>query len=157
IGILIAIWVGNIPIFNRFLNQDVTTFNGRTLLWQAMLDHFDPKQLLGHGLKASNLLLVNLRVSINGNLIAVAPSNLFLGTLYDHGIIGLGLLLTMLAGLFITIAKGILRTKGEQRILFAVALAILVSVFLQSFEQDDFWVQAIGIYFWTIMALPYCR
>jgi O-antigen ligase len=151
------VWIGGVPIFGRFLNQDVTTFNGRTLLWQALLDHFDPKQILGHGLNASSQLLVDLRVSLNGGLIATSPSNLFLGTLYDHGIIGLGLLVVMLVALLISVVKGILRARGEQRMLFVVALVILVSVFLQSFEQDDLWTQAIGVYFWVTMALPFSR
>jgi putative peptidoglycan lipid II flippase len=153
IGILITMWVGGLPIFSRFLNQDLTTFNGRTLLWQALFDYFDPKELLGNGLDASRQLLTTLPVG----QIATAPSNLFLGTLYDHGIIGLGFLLVMQMALLISVVRGILRTKGEQRTLFGVALAILVSVLLQSLEQDDFWVQAIGIYFWVIMALPFSR
>ncbi|HEX6478395.1 MAG TPA: murein biosynthesis integral membrane protein MurJ [Ktedonobacteraceae bacterium] len=157
IGTLIVIWVGDLPIFSRFLNQDVTTLNGRTLLWQALLDHFDPKQLLGYGLGASNELLTRLQVRLNGDLISTAPSNLFLTTLYDHGIIGLGLLLVMLIAVFIGIIKGILRTKGNQRLLFAVALAVLINVVLQLFEVDDFWEHAIGIYFWIIMALPFSR
>lgn len=157
IGMLIVIWAGGIPIFSRFLNQDLITLNGRTLLWQALLDHFDPKQLLGNGLNASNQLLANLQVSLNGGVIATAPSNLFLGTLYDHGIIGLGLLLAMLMAVLISIIKGILTTRGEQRLLFSVALAILVNVVLQSLEVDDFWTHAIGIYFWVIMALPFSR
>ena len=153
IGVLVAMWVGDVPIFNRFLNQDVTTFNGRTVLWQTLLDHFDPKQLLGNGLSASHQLLATLPVG----LIATAPSNLFLGTLYDHGIIGLGLLMVMLVAVFIGIVRGILKTKGEQRMLFGVALAVFVSVVLQSLEQDDLWTQAIGIYFWVIMVLPFSR
>jgi putative peptidoglycan lipid II flippase len=153
IGILIAMWVGGVPIFSRFLNQDLTTFNGRTLLWQTLFDYFEPRELLGNGLDASRQLLATLPVG----QIATAPSNLFLGTLYDHGLIGLGLLLVMQMALLISIVRGILRTKGEQRMLFGVALAILVSVLLQSLEQDDFWVQAIGIYFWVIMALPFSR
>jgi murein biosynthesis integral membrane protein MurJ len=157
LGVLLVMWMGDIPIFDRFLNQDVGTFNGRTLLWRALLDHFDPKQLLGNGLTASSQLLARLQVSLNGGLIANAPSNIFLGTLYDHGIIGLGLLLVMLIALLIGIIKGVRRTKGEQRMLFVVALAILVSVVLQLLEQDDFWVRAIGIYFWVIIALPFSR
>lgn len=151
----IVVSAGNIPIFNRFFNQDVITLNGRILLWQALLDHFHPEQLLGNGMHASNLLLADLRVGLNGGLIATAPSNLFLGTLYDHGIIGLGLLLIVLAVLLVGIIKGIVKTKGEQRALFAVALAVLVSVFLQLFEVDDLWTQAIGVYFWIMMALPF--
>ena len=153
IGTLIITWVVGIPILGRFLNQDVGTLNGRTLLWQSLFDYFDPKQLLGNGLDAANELLAKLPVAD----IATAPSNLFLGTLYDHGIIGLGLLLAMLTAVFISIVKGISRTKGQQRMLFAVGLVILGSVFVQLFEQDDFWSKAIGVYFWIIMAMPLAR
>jgi murein biosynthesis integral membrane protein MurJ len=151
----LVISVGSISIFDRFFNQDVITLNGRTLLWQALLDHFHPEQLLGNGIHASNLLLINLHVGLNGGLIATAPSNLYLGTLYDHGIIGLSLLLIMLAALLVGIIKGIFKKNGEQRALFVVALSVLVSVFLQLFEVDDLWIQAIGVYFWMVMALPF--
>jgi putative peptidoglycan lipid II flippase len=154
IGILMITWIAGIPILARFLDHDVGTLNGRTVLWQALFDRFDPKELLGHGLMASNGVLANLPI---GEDIANAPSNLFLATLYDHGIIGLGLLLAMLAAILIGIIKGIFRTKGEQRILFSTALAILISVLLQLIEQDDLWSQEIGIYFWIIMALPFSR
>jgi O-antigen ligase len=154
IGILLITWIAGIPILARFLDHDVGTLNGRTLLWQTLLDRFDPEELLGHGLNASNGVLATLPI---GEDIANAPSNLFLGTLYDHGIIGLGLLLAMLTSMFISIIKGILRTKEEQRFLFVTALSILISVFLQLIEQDDLWSQEIGIYFWLIMALPFSR
>jgi len=142
----------NIPIFSRFLNGDLTSFNNRIYLWQALLSHFHPGQLLGNGLQASNILLTNL---YGGLIVATAPSNLFIGTLYDHGIIGLLLLILIFTTLFITIIRGILKTRGEQRLLFVVALSILVSVLFQSIEADDFWTQAIGLYFWIIMALPF--
>jgi murein biosynthesis integral membrane protein MurJ len=154
-SVVILVSAGNTSIFGRFLNQDVTTLNGRTLLWQALLSHFHPDQLLGNGLGASNILLTNLQVGLNGGLIATAPSNLYLGILYDHGIIGLALLLLMFAVLFIGIVRGIRGTKGDQRLLFVVALSILVNVLIQSVEVDDFWTQAIGLYFWIIMALPF--
>ena len=143
--------MGNVPIFDRFLNQDLATFNGRTYLWQALLDHFDPTQLLGNGLQASNILLTNLRVGS----IATASSNLFIGTLYDHGIIGVILLALVFIALFTSLIVGIRKATGGQRMLYAAALAAFVNMLFQSQESNDFWTQAIGIYFWIIMALPF--
>ncbi len=95
--------VGHIAIFSRFFNSDLLTFNGRIYLWQALLDHFDPTLLLGSGLDAAHLLLVNLQVRDARGVVGIYPHNLFLGTLYDHGIIGVVLLsfiyITLLASL----------------------------------------------------------
>jgi O-antigen ligase len=148
---IIFVTVSNIPIFSRFFNQDFSTFNGRTYLWQALLSHFDPTKLLGNGHGASDALLMNLGL---GN-ISSSPSNLFLGTLYDHGIIGLIILLLIFITLAISLIKGILNTTGERRTLFTVALATFINMFLQSFDANDLWAQTIGLYFWVIMALPF--
>lgn len=142
---------GNIPIFNRFFNQDISTFNNRTYLWQALLNHFDPRQLLGYGFRASDTLIVNLGL---GNF-GTSPSNLFIGVLYDQGIIGLALLIIVFIALFISLIKGIRKTSGDQRALFVVALATFVNMLVQSFDANDLWTQAIGLYFWIIMALPF--
>ena len=150
--ILIA---GNLPIFDRFFNQDISTLNGRTYIWQALLDHFDPTKLLGNGFMASDTLLTNLRVGFGGGVIGTAPHNLFLGTLYDHGIIGVTLLTLTFATLVICSIRGARKPRGERRALYAVALAVLVCVLLQSLDSNDIWNQSIGIYFWIIMALPY--
>ncbi|HLX56501.1 MAG TPA: murein biosynthesis integral membrane protein MurJ [Ktedonobacteraceae bacterium] len=146
---------GNIPIFERFFSQDITTLNGRTYIWQALLDRFDPTRLLGYGLNASNNLLTNLRVGFGGGVIGSAPHDLFLGELYDHGIIGVTLLVLTLTALVIALISGARKTCGEQRTLFAVALAVFVSVLLQSIDSNEIWNQGIGIYFWIIMALPF--
>src|SRR5229473_8332755 len=153
-GVVLLATIGNISIFSRFFNQDLATLNGRTYLWQALLDRFDPTQLLGHGLGAAQFLLKNLQVGFNG-VIATSPSNLFLGALYDHGIIGL----TLLTLMFIVLGAGLIarmrKTTGEQRVLFTMELAVFVNVILQSFDANDFWAQSIGIYFWIVMALPF--
>jgi O-antigen ligase len=152
VGIYVLSQIINIPVFSRFFNQDISTLNGRTFIWQALLSHYHPEQLLGNGLHASNTVLTNL---YGGQIVATAPSNLFIGTLYDHGIMGLILLILIFTVLFITVVRGIRKTTGEQRLLFIVALTILVSVLLQSLEVDDFLTQTIGIYFWIIVALPF--
>ncbi|HYX50089.1 MAG TPA: O-antigen ligase family protein, partial [Ktedonobacteraceae bacterium] len=95
-GALVAavVTVGNIPVFSRFFNTDISTLNGRTYLWNAIIAHFDPTHVLGNGLNASDALLTALNIGNGGGVIATAPHNLFLGTLYDHGVVGL-LLLTL--------------------------------------------------------------
>ena len=153
--IVLVIAVGKVDIFSRFFNQDISTLNGRTLLWQAILNHFDPTQLLGNGLKASDVLLTNLRVGYNGGVIATAAHDIFLGALYDHGIIGLILLVLVFIALFASLIRGMRKATGDHRILFVTALATLVSVFVQSFQTNDIWIQAVAIYFWIVMALPF--
>jgi len=147
--------IANIPIFSRFLNQDISSLNGRTYLWSALLDHFDPTRILGNGLNASDALLANLRVGTGLGVIGTAPHNLFLGTLYDHGIIGFILLALVFLVLTISLILGIRRTTGEQRLLFVIALAVSVSMLIQDFEASEIWNQSIGIYFWIVMALPF--
>jgi putative peptidoglycan lipid II flippase len=150
--VVLLVTVGHVPILERFLTQDVATFNGRTNLWQIVLDHFDPAQLLGNGLRASEILLVNLGV---GSLIATSPSNLFVGTLYDHGIIGAILLALVFIVLLVSLIWQMRRATPEHRVLLAAALAAFVNMTLQSFESSDFWAQGIAIYFWIIMALSF--
>jgi murein biosynthesis integral membrane protein MurJ len=154
VGIVGMAKVGNVPILSRFFNQDLFTLNGRTYLWQALLDHFDPTQLLGHGLGASTLLLNNLQVGYGG-VIATSASNLFLSVLYDHGIIGLILFSLVFIALAVSLIAGIRKTTGEQRTLLVMALVVFVNLVLQSLDVNDFWAQAVGIYFWIIMALPF--
>ncbi|MGZ6364371.1 MAG: murein biosynthesis integral membrane protein MurJ [Ktedonobacteraceae bacterium] len=147
--------IADIPIFSRFLNQDISSLNGRTYLWSALLDHFDPTSILGNGLNASDALLANLRVGTGLGVIGTAPHNLFLGTLYDHGIIGFILLALVFLVLTISLILGIRRSTGEQRLLFVIALAVSVSMLIQGFEASEIWNQSIGIYFWIVMALPF--
>ncbi len=150
--------VGNIPIFSRFFTQDVASLNGRIYLWQAILVRVDPTQLLGHGLRASDVLLTNLQIGHNGRgLIGTSPHNLFLGTLYDHGIIGVTLLLLFFLVLAVNCIAGIRKARGDHnhQMLFAMTLGVIVSVLVQSIETNDFWTQAFSIYFWVITALPF--
>jgi len=153
-GVVLLTTTGNVSIFSRFFNQDLVTLNGRTYLWQALFGQFDPAQLLGHGLGAAKVFLENMQVGY-GAVIATAPSNLFVGALYDNGIIGLTLLTLLFIVLGVSLISGLRKTTGEQRVLFIMALVVLVNVIVQSFEQDDFWAQSIGIYFWIVMALPF--
>lgn len=158
LGVIVAT-VGNIPIFARFANLDVSSLNGRTYLWQALLDRFDPSQISGQGLGAATDLLTKLSLGTNGvsgaGLIANAPSNLYIGTLFDTGIVGVGLLLVALVTLGVSLIMGIRRTTGEHRLLFTMVLLVLINMLIQSFEQDDLWSQGVAQYFWITMALPF--
>lgn len=154
LAILVAV-VGRVPILDRFFSQDVTTLNGRVYLWQALISHFDPLRVLGNGLNASDILLANLRVGFGGGVIATAPHNLFLGALYDHGIIGATLLVLVFLRLAFVLVAGVRKASGDRRILFAMAGIALVNMLIQSLEGNDLWNQSIGIYFWICMVLPF--
>jgi len=153
-GVVLLTTIGNVSIFSRFFNQDLVTLNGRTYLWKVLLDRFNPTQLLGHGLGAAKFLLSNQQVGYGG-VIATSPSNLFLTALYDHGIIGLTLLLLVFITLGVGLIAGMRKTTGDQRMLFVMALAVFVNMVVQSFDANDFLAQSIGIYFWIVMALPF--
>ncbi len=147
--------VGNLPLFSRFFQQDITSLNGRTYLWQALLDHFDPTQLLGNGLHASVNLLTNLVVRDSHGVVGNAPHSLFLATLYDHGIIGAILLTSVFIVLIVGIIAGMRKATDDHRMLFVTILAVLVCVLLQSIESNNFWDPEFSIYFWVIIALPF--
>jgi len=148
--------IGNVPIISRFASQDLSTLNGRTYLWGAIFSNFDATQLLGKGIRASDALLANLHIGVNGQgEIGTSPHSLFLGTLYDHGIIGLMLLSMIFIVLAINLIAGMRKASGEHRALYVVALAVLASVFAQSIDSSSFWDQAISIYIWVIMVLPF--
>jgi O-antigen ligase len=149
------IQINNIPLLSRFFQQDIGTLNGRTFLWQAILSHFDPTQILGNGLNASVVLLTNLRVSDSQGVIAVETHNLLLQTLYDQGIIGVILLSLVALALFASLITGVRKTTGAHRILFLTALTIFGSVVLQSLASNDLLNPAIAVYFWVSMALPF--
>jgi hypothetical protein len=151
--------VTNLGLFQRFSSSDTATLNGRTYLWHALLLNFDPTQLIGNGMAASDALLTRLHIGDNGQLgnglIATSPSSLYIGTLYDQGIIGLTLLVLAFVALGTGLIRGMWRSVGEHRVLFVAALLTLVNVLIQSVEQNDFLDQLIGVPFWVIVSLPF--
>ncbi len=153
--IVLVATVSNLPIFSRFLSQDVTTLNGRTYLWQALLTHFDPTNLIGQGLNASDVLLTNLQVGVGRGVIGTAPHNIFIGTLYDHGIIGVSLLSLVLIAIPVTLIGSMRRAIPEHRLILATALAAFISIFIQSLEVTVVWNQQVGVYAWMIISLPF--
>ena len=155
VAIVLLALFSNLPIFSRFLNGDLTTLNGRTYLWQALLDHFDPTQLLGQGLTASDVLLTNLQVGVGRGVIGTAPHNIFLGTLYDHGIIGVTLLSLVLIAIPVTLLRRMRGATAEHRLILAAALAAFISIFIQSLEVTVVWNQQVGVYVWMILSLPF--
>jgi O-antigen ligase len=145
----------DVSMLHRFANDDIGTLNGRTRLWQAVFEHFEASRLLGEGMGAADALLRKLNVTHeDGGFIGRTPHNLFVSTLYDHGIVGVVLLLV----LFIALAWGLWRlspVSADHRVFRAAAIATLVNVAILSFEMPDFWKQSIGPYIWVILALPF--
>ncbi|HEX7734743.1 MAG TPA: O-antigen ligase family protein [Ktedonobacteraceae bacterium] len=153
---LAAGWASSLPFMARFFSADIATLNGRLYLWEALLRNFQVTRWLGGGLQSSDQLLAYLHVGVAGKgVVGTAPHSLFWGTLYDHGVIGLFLL----SMAFFTLGRGLLRgirkSSGERRMLYAVALAGLVSVLVQSVGSRDLWIQAVGASFWIVVALPF--
>lgn len=147
---------GQLPFLARFFNGDLWTFNGRIYLWQALLRRFQVTQWFGNGLQAADNTLSYLQVGSYGQgVIGSAPHNLYLGTLYDHGVIGL----LLLAGVFLSLGYGLLRgirqRREEQYLLSAAVLATLANLLLQSFVSRDIWIQQVGFPFWIIAGLPF--
>jgi glycosyltransferase involved in cell wall biosynthesis len=156
IGVTLLSTVAHVTIFQRFLSSDVLTLDGRVYIWQAVLAHFDPGKILGTGLKGSDLLLARLQVRDQYGVIGVVAHSMFLETLYDHGLIGLLLLLALFAALLAGLVQGLRQAHGEQRWLFAVVLGTFVSVLVQAIQLNDLMTDlAITSYFWIVMALPF--
>src|SRR5579884_2001989 len=160
IGIgLVAVLFSNVHLLERFAGTDTSSLNGRTYLWSALLNNFDPTHLLGYGLNASATYLAGLQIGQNGELgnglIATSASNLYVATLYDQGIIGLVLLVAALFALGVGLLRGMLRSNGRHRLLFLVSLLTLINVLIQSIDVNDILSQFVGIAFWLIVTLPF--
>jgi O-antigen ligase len=155
--IFLGTTLANVPLLSRFANSDIGSLNGRTYLWQAIIDHFDPSQILGNGMQSSDVLLTNLRVGFGGNVIATAAHNIYLEAMYEHGIVGLTLLLLA----FGTMGYGSLRKyktgSDEQKLLLAIAFGTFISILIQGYESNDIWNQGVGIYFFIFISLPFAR
>ena len=97
-------------------------------------------------------------VGVNGQgLIGTSPHSLFLGTLYDHGIIGLFLLVVVFIALLANLTAKMRKAAGDQRMLSVTVFAILASAIIQSIDTNDLWTQGISIYFWILVALPFAN
>lgn len=160
-GLLIMTALGYDTILSRFLNSDLGTLNGRVYLWNAVIDHFDPTQILGHGMGAAEALLTALQIGddgfTTGSLIGNSPHNLFLGTLYDQGIIGAILLTVAFIVLLINLFKCALAARGEHRVLAATALAVGLAAVIQSVDSNQLMIPELGLYLWIVVALPFVR
>ncbi|HEY0754893.1 MAG TPA: O-antigen ligase family protein [Ktedonobacteraceae bacterium] len=151
-------WSEHQFLLARFFNADTATLNGRLYLWQALMRNFQVTRWLGSGLQSSDQLLIYLHVGAAGQgVIGTAPHSLFLGTLYDHGLIGLCLLCMAFLSLGSCLLQGIRKSRGERRMLYAVALASLISILLQSLGSRDLWIQAASASFWMVVTLPLAR
>ncbi|MBE3560249.1 MAG: O-antigen ligase family protein, partial [Ktedonobacteraceae bacterium] len=130
----IAILALNIPILDRFANNDLTTLNGRTLLWDAVLSHVNLLHVMGEGLNASDVLLTKLQVGFGRGVVGTAPHNIFIGTLYDQGIGGEVLVVLLLIAIPWNLIKKMLRTSAQHRLLLAAVLASYINMAVQSLE-----------------------
>ena len=155
--IFLGTTLANIPLLSRFANSDISSLNGRTYLWQAVIDHFDPTQILGKGMQSSDVLLTNLRVGFDGNVIATAAHNIYLEAMYEHGFIGLTLMLLAFGTIGYVLLRQYKIGSYEQKLLLAIALGTLISILIQGYESNDIWNQGVGIYFFIFMALPFSR
>jgi O-antigen ligase len=104
---------------------------------------------------SSNALLERLQVGFAGNVIATAPHNIFIETLYENGIIGLILITLVLIAIPWTLISRMRRATPDHRLLLAAVLAAYINIFLQSLEVTVVWSQPVGVYVWMIMALPF--
>ena len=157
LSILAAI-VFHLSIFDRFLNSDLTSLNGRTDLWAALLSHFDPTRLQGYGFQASDLLLAKLQVSSGTTgVVGTVAHNLYLEIMYNYGLIGLlFLLLTFVVQGASLLHQWFITKSVQRRFLLALVLWALISATLQCFEVNDLWdISQISVYFFIVLALPF--
>jgi murein biosynthesis integral membrane protein MurJ len=148
----------HVAIFDRFLNSDLGSLNGRTALWEALLSHFDPIRLQGYGFQASDTLLAKLQVSSGTTgVVGTVAHNLYLEIMYNYGLIGLILLLLTFIVQGISLLRLWFLTKSVQhRFLLALVLWALISVTIQCFGINDLWdISQIGVYFFIVLALPF--
>jgi len=63
----------------------------------------------------------------------------------------------MFIALVTNIITGMRKAAGDQhrRLMLAMALAVTVSAVVESIDSNNLWTQAISIYFWIIIALPF--
>jgi murein biosynthesis integral membrane protein MurJ len=148
----------HLSIFDRFLNSDLTSLNGRTDLWAALLSHFDPTRLQGYGFQASDLLLAKLQVSSGTTgVVGTVAHNLYLEMMYNYGLIGLTfLLLTFIVQGISLLHQWFITKSVHHRFLLALVLWALISATLQCFEVNDLWdISQISVYFFMVLALPF--
>lgn len=152
---ILAAVIFNIPIFSRFTNSDIGTLNGRTELWTALLQRFDPTALLGYGHGASDFVLQNIKVGFAGGVVATAAHNIYLEAMFETGLIGVALMLLAFAVLGISLLLRAFKASKDRRLLIAFALAAFIGVMIQSYASNDIWIQEVGIPFMIFMALPF--
>jgi hypothetical protein len=143
---------------SRFTHSDISTFDGRLILWRVLISNFSPAELFGKGLDSSFFLLQQIAAS-KGIVAAVTngsnAQNLYVTVLYDHGVIGLIFLIGSFVVFGLTFARRLRWAAGEYRVLLLAALVTLVNTMVLSFEGSDLFGQAIGLDFWIIMVLPF--
>ena len=157
-GLLAVAVVGGILVaipgldFRQRLLQNLATLNARTVAWQALLTHLHLSDPLGQGLFASSALLTRLHVDN-----VTAPHSLFLQVLFDHGYVGLFLLVVTFVLLLVGAVRRVRHLQGRARILLALTIGGLVGGIVYVSVDNTFWVYALGTYFWILAAIPYAH
>jgi O-antigen ligase len=153
-SVLIAQILG-VPLLSRFANNDLSSLNGRTLLWTAIIENFDPHRILGAGLQGSDQLLIQLQVGHGTGVVGTAPHNIFLAALYDQGIIGLILVIMLHIALLYNLLRRLRGASPTRHLLIAACLAAYTNILFQSIEVTVFWSQSVAPYLWMLMSLPF--
>jgi O-antigen ligase len=78
-----------------------------------------------------------------------------LQALYDHGIIGLCLLLLVLIALPWSLITRMRKTTPEHRMMLGTTLAVYINVVVQSMLVTVLWSQEASVYVWMILTLPF--
>jgi O-antigen ligase len=148
----VAVLVWGSVLLERFANTDIGTLNGRTVLWRVLADRFDPTQVLGNGFGASDIVVAGMQITRG---YAASTSNLYVAVLYDHGIVGLALLLLAFVVLGFGLIRELRKATGNHRLLFLVGLVALVNGLILSIEVSDLLTQSVAVYFWIISGVPF--
>lgn len=132
------------------LTFGLDTLNARTYGWSTLVSHLHLLDPLGQGLFSSIALLQRLHP--DG---VVAPHSLYLQVLFDHGVVGLMLLLTTFFLLLRGAIRVTLRCKGHARLVMALIAGGIAGAFCMVGVDNAFWDFSLGIYFWLVAALPF--
>ena len=91
-------------------------------------------------------------------LIATVSHNLFLETMYDHGLIGVALLILFFAIQAVSLLRRWFATSNpQQRLFIALSLLTCINVAIQCNQTNALFNQQIGITFFITMALPFAE
>ena len=123
LGVVLLLLSGSLQsYFNRYAESgQVDTFTGRTDLWVAALPAIRQSLVLGHGYMASKFVSIQLE---GVRWEASHLHNAFLDVLYNNGLVGLVLILSMHAIIIKNLLR-VIRHPGAPRELYEIAVGFL--------------------------------